>query len=197
MKIIDVVQGSPEWFAARCGIPSASNFDKLLQNDGKVSKQRNKYLYRMVGETLTGISEETYQNNNMLRGKILEGEAKEFYKFTTDSELTDVGFCLDEGGFGASPDSLVNDDGLLEVKCPIMTTHINYLINGGLDTEYFQQCQGQLLVTGRKWCDLMSYYPGIRPVIIRIYPDEKFQKALKANLIELVKELKEIVERLR
>ena len=82
MKIFDVEQGSPEWFAVKCGIPSASNFDKLLMIDGKPSKQRTKYLYQLAGETVTGIAEDAYhyQSSAMLRGIEIEAEARQMYQ---------------------------------------------------------------------------------------------------------------------
>lgn len=196
MKIIDCVQNTPEWFAARCGIPSASNFDKILTADGKPSKQRTKYLYQLAGETITGIAEETYQNAVMQRGIEMENEARELYQLLTGQEVKVVGFCLEEG-YGASPDGLVAKNGLLEIKCPIISTHVGYLLDGSLPSDYFQQTQGQLLVTGREWVDFMSYYPGLKPLIIRVVKDEKFLKALAAELSVFCTELKTLVEKIR
>ncbi len=196
MKVIDCIQGSPEWYKIRCGIPSASNFDKLLTVDGKVSKQRTKYLYQLAGETITGIPEESYQNGAMLRGKEMEAEAKELYSLITGQEVKEVGFCLAEG-FGCSPDGLVAKKGLVEVKCPNLATHVGYLLENILPTEYFQQIQGQLLVTGREWCDFFSYYPGLKPLLIRVKRDEKFIALLEAELKTFCAELKEVVKKIR
>ena len=196
MKIIDCVQGSPEWHAAKCGVPSASNFDKLLTADGKVSKQRTKYLYRLAGETITGIPENGYQSEAMLRGQELEAEARELYQLITGQEVKQVGFCQ-ENGYGCSPDGLVGKDGLVEIKCPNMATHIGYLLEDKLPIEYFQQLQGQLFVTGRKWVDFFSYYPGLRPFPFRVERDEKFLKALEVELKTFCKELKEVVKRIK
>uniref|UniRef100_A0A6H2A1P6 Putative exonuclease n=1 Tax=viral metagenome TaxID=1070528 RepID=A0A6H2A1P6_9ZZZZ len=195
MKIITCEQGSPEWYACKVGIPSASNFDKLITTKGEVSKQRTKYLYQLAGETITGVSEETYQNGAMQRGTILEAEAREFYQLITGEEVLQVGFCLAEG-FGASPDALVGEKGVLEIKCPIMSTHIGYLLDNVLPTEYIQQVQGELLATGRDWVDFLSYYPGIKPLIIRVNRDEKFLKALRVELEVFVMELKDLVKKI-
>ena len=196
MKVIDCLQYSPEWYAARCGIPTASSFDMILCADGKVSKQRTKYLYRLAGESITGIAEETYQNATMQRGKEMEAEARQLYSLITGEEVQQVGFCLADG-YGASPDGLVGEKGLLEIKCPNIATHVGYLLENVLPTDYFQQTQGQLLVTGREWCDFLSYYPGLRPLIIRVTRDEIFIKALKAELKKFCAELAEVRERIK
>ncbi len=196
MKIIECIQGSPEWFAARCGIPSASNFDKILCVDGKVSKQRTKYLYQLAGETITGIEEETYSNAVMERGKVMEDEARQLYSLISGLEVVQVGFCL-ENGYGASPDGIVAEKGLLELKCPIISTHVGYLLENALPSDYFQQTEGQLLVTGREWVDFMSYYPGLKPLIIRVTRDEKFLKALRVELEVFCDELKELVKKIK
>jgi putative phage-type endonuclease len=195
MKIIDCVQGTPEWFSARCGIPSASNFDKIITMDGKPSKQRTKYLYQLAGERLAGKPEETYTNGAMQRGKELEAEARKLYQIVTGNEVQEVGFCLAEG-YGASPDGLVGQDGSLEIKCPIISTHVGYLLEKVVPSDYFQQTQGQLLVTGRSWVDFVSYYPGIKPLIIRAERDEKFIAALKTELVNFCEELNDISNRI-
>jgi putative phage-type endonuclease len=196
MKIINCTQGTPEWYAARCGVPSASNFDKIICLDGKPSKQRLKYLWQLAGEAITGIAEESYQNAAMERGKALETEARELYRIVTGNEVQEVGFCMN-GGFGASPDGLVGEDGLLEIKCPSLATHVGYLLANELPSDYFQQTAGQLLVTGRKWCDFMSYYPGMKPLIVRVTPDKKFQAILEAELKTFCAELAETVGKIR
>lgn len=196
MKIINCIQNSPEWFAAKCGIPSASNFDKLLTANGTVSKQRTKYLYRLAGETITGMQEESYQNVAMLRGKELEAEGRQLYQLISGQEVKEVGFCLAEG-YGASPDGFVGENGLLEIKCPIMATHIGYLLENKLPIDYLQQIQGQLLVTNREWVDFMSYYPGIKPLIVRIKRDEIFLEILTKELKVFCKELKVIVKKIK
>lgn len=177
-------------------MPSASNFDKIITADGKPSKQRTKYLYRLAGETITGIAEESYQNNNMIRGQELEAEARQLYSLATGEEVKQVGFCLSDG-YGCSPDGLVGEKGLLEIKCPTMAIHIGYLLADTLPVGYKQQIQGQLLVTGREWCDFLSYYPGIKPLIVRVERDEKFLIALKVELQLFCEELKKVIEKIR
>jgi len=197
MKIIDVPQGSQEWLAARAGIPSASKFDNIIDTSGQPSKQRKRYLYQLAGERITRKSEETYQNAAMLRGKELEAEARSFYELTNGVTVEQVGFCLADGGYGASPDGLVGTDGGLEVKCPLIYTHVGYLLSGTMPTDYILQVQGALLVTGRKWWDFCSYFPGLTPLVVRVLPDAKLQKKLAVELELFCRELSEISEKIR
>ena len=196
MKIIDCVQGSEEWFKARCGIPTASEFDKIITTEGKASKQREKYMYRLAGEAIIGKPEETYKNGNMERGTLLEDEARQAYSLISGNEVIQVGFCDSESGYGASPDGLIGNDGLLEIKCPTLAVHVSYLLGNKLPTDYFQQVQGELLVTGRKWADFVSYYPGIKPLIVRVKRDEDFIERLRVELEVFYVELTEVVKML-
>ena len=183
---------------ARCGIPSASNFDKIITTKGEPSKQREKYMYQLAAEAVTGVKEESYQNAAMTRGIEMEAEARQFYELTNNVEVEQVGFCLEDTGlYGASPDGLVNSDGLVEIKCPQSQTHVSYMIKGGLDTEYYQQLQGQLLVTGRRYVDIISYFPGLKPMIIRVVRDEKFLKALRVELDVFCIELQDVIRKIK
>lgn len=148
---------------------------------------------------MSGTCEDTYQNATMLRGIELEGEARNFYQIVNDVEVQQVGFCISDGDhkYGASPDALVGDDGGLEIKCPSMAVHVEYLLNGKLPTTYFQQVQGGLLVTSRKWWDFVSYYPGIKPLIVRVERDEVFIGKLKSELEKFCKDLDVVVNKIK
>ena len=110
-----------------------------------------------------------------------------------------VGLCyLDEHrNFSCSPDGLVGEDGGLEIKCPLIHTHVEYLLDGKLPTKYVQQVQGSMLISGRKWWDFMSYYPGLKPLVVRVERDEKFIAKLKDELNKFCFELKAIVQKLK
>lgn len=199
MKIIQCEQYDPTWWQSRIGIPSASNFDKIVDTTGKPSKQREKYLYQLAGERVSGKVEETYQNAAMLRGKELEAEARSYYELTNNVTVDQVGFCVTEGKtvYGCSPDSFVGEDGGLEIKCPLVHTHVGYLLDGSFPSAYFQQVQGNLLVTGRKWWDFISYYAIMKPLIVRVFPDKEFHEKLKKELEIFCRELNEIVKKIR
>mgnify|MGYP000855393200 CR=1 FL=1 len=196
MKIIECEQKSEEWFQARCGIPTASNFSKIITSQGKTSTQREKYMFQLAGEAVIGKSEETYHNAAMIRGIELESEAREYYSFINSVTIDQVGFCLADG-YGASPDGFVGQDGVLEIKCPIISTHVGYLLENKLPVEYFQQVHGELLVTGRKWCDFVSYFPGLKPLIIRVERDESFLKKLEIELRVFCKELEDVIAKIK
>lgn len=199
MEIIDVIQGSPEWFKIRTGIPTSSNFDKIVTTKGVPSSQAKKYLYKLAGEFISGIPENTYQSAAMERGCILEPEARSLYEVVRNVEVTEVGFCISDtvNKFGASPDGLVEEDGLLEIKCPNLATHVGYLIENKLPSDYIQQVQGQLLVTKRRWCDFMSYYPGLRPLIVRVKKDDIFLTRMGSELHLFCERLQETINKIK
>ena len=199
MITLDIQQGTPEWFAARCGIPSASNFDKIVTSKGDASKQSQKYMYQLAAERITGKSEENYTNPAMQRGTEMEAEARSLYEILTGNTVKQVGLCYrtEKKLYAASPDGLVGEDGLLEIKCPMAYASVGYLLDGTMPTDYIQQVQGQMLVTDRKWVDFMSYYPGLKPLIVRVMRDERFLIALDGELNKFCKELEATVERIK
>lgn len=199
MKIIKCEQGSPKWYSARLGIPTASDFDKIITTAGLPSKQQTKYMFKLAGEKVSGKAEETYQNGAMQRGKELEAEARNVYEFVTGEHVQQVGLCLTDGEYicGASPDGLIRRHGGLEIKCPSCSVHVEYLIGGTLPTDYYQQVQGGLFVTKRDWWDFMSYYPGLKPLIIRVLPDDKFQSSLEKEIVGFCTKLKDTIDRIR
>jgi len=199
MIIDTAIQGTKEWREARGGIPTASAFEMIITTRGEPSKQKQKYMYALAAERITGISEDKYQNEAMKRGIEMEAEARAMYELITGNTVEVVGVCYpdDKKLYGASPDGLVGKDGCLEIKCPTSAVHVSYLLDGSLPADYFQQTQGQLLVTGRKWVDFVSYYPGLKPLIIRVTPDEKFLRALRIELEVFCKSLDEVTEKIR
>ena len=196
MQIFDFEQRSEDWFKIRSGVPSASEFSNIVQSDGSPSKSRTKYLYKLVGEKLGALPEESYTNKAIENGILREADAREMYSRDV-KPVVQVGFCIHDEGYGCSPDGLVEEDGLVEIKCPILSTHIEYLIKQKLPTDYVQQVQGQLLVTGRKYNDFISYYPGLKPLVVRCYRDEVFISRLRSELLKFIAELNELTERLR
>ena len=127
----------------------------------------------------------------------MEKFARSWYEEQNNLWVNEVGLCVcDNKNYGASPDGLINEDGGLEIKCPSLAVHVGYLLEAKIPTEYFQQVQGNLLVTSRKWWDFLSYYPGIKPCVVRAYPDDKFLSALKTELDKFCAELDEIVEKI-
>lgn len=197
MVILNHEQHSEEWYESRRGVPSASNFDKIVTTKGIPSASRIKYLYKLAGELVSGSCEDNFQSAAMARGNELEEEARRLYQIVTDEEIKQVGFCLsDDYRYGCSPDGLVGSKGMIEIKCPLISTHVEYLLKGQLPTTYFQQVQGQLLVTGREWCDFVSYFPRLRPLQVRVCRDEEFLTKLQAELINFCDELETVTKQI-
>ena len=196
MRIINVDQRSPEWFAARLGVPSASNFAKVITPGGKKSTQVEGYLNRLVADIVTGKSDQQEPNEAMQRGTELEPEARAYYELIM-GPVEEVGFCIHEDGFGCSPDGMVGDEGLLEIKCPLAHTQVEYLRECTIPSTYIPQVQGQLLVTGRKWCDFLSYHPDMKPLLVRVERDEAFIATLHEALKDLVLRVKDLSESCR
>lgn len=191
MQIHNVEQGSDEWHAVRLGIPTASEFAKILTPTGKLSAQAEAYANKLVAEKLAGKRLESFEGNDWTeRGNELEAAAVSYYEVLTDSTTEKVGF-VTAGECGCSPDRLVGDDGLLEIKCPAPHTHVHYMLTGKIEQKYTPQVQGQLMITGRKWCDLLSYHPDLPPVLIRIERDEDYIEALRGAIKELNKDIAE------
>src|ERR1041385_9055256 len=165
---IDCAQGSREWYQARLGIPTASGFSKLLTRAGKPSTQADRYMRDLLAEHFIGEPVGIDASGFMQRGTALEDQARKWYEWERDCTVKRVGFCLrDDRMAGASPDGLVGDAGLLELKCPSATTHIAYLL-GDLEGEYWPQCQGQLYITDREWVDLVAFSSVLPSLVVRI-----------------------------
>ncbi len=193
-------QGTVAWMQARAGVITASCFDKLL-TPAKLepSKSMRPYLCQLAGETVLGGPMESYQSAAMERGKEFEEEARDYYSLVRGEEVEEAGLCyLDEARrVGCSPDGLVGTDGGLELKCPGIPKHVEYLLAGVCPPEYWHQVQGCLYVTGRKWWDFMSYFPGLPPLLVRVEPDERYHAALAAVLPGAIAQLDEMIEQVR
>lgn len=187
MKIFsDIEQGTAEWHAIRAGVPTASNFGKIVKANGSKSDQAKTYIHQLVGERLLGRTEEGFKSEWMERGNEVEGEARALYEFISGNDVDQVGFIkMDNPLCGCSPDGLIGADGGLEIKCPKLSTHINYALGGKLPSDYHRQVMGSLFVSGRKWWDFMSYYPGLDPFVIRVYPDQAFFGMLRQALVDI------------
>lgn len=199
MIIEDMDQGSPEWFAARVGIPSASVLDKIITTKGELSKSGKKLMYQLAGERIVGEKEEGYTNGAMQRGIELEPEARALFQLVTGLEAKEAGICYkdEKKAFSCSPDGLVGDGAGLEIKCPSLAVHVEYLLGNKLPTAYFQQVQGSLYITGLERWHFFSYYPGMPPFHIVVERDEIWIGKLAKALDDFVVELDEIYNTLQ
>lgn len=161
-KPIYVEQGSEEWHLLRLGRVTASKFSTVMSKGrgGGEAVGRINYRAELLSERLTGKPVETYKSKEMQWGTDNEPTARLIYQLESGNNVEECGFFAHETLMtGASPDGLVGDDGLLEIKCPNTATHIETLRKNKLPTQYYWQVMGQIWITGRDWCDFVSYDP--------------------------------------
>jgi hypothetical protein len=178
-------QGTVAWLAARLGKPSASCFSKLITMTGKPSASADAYINQLLGERLTGKSEPHYTSEAMILGSEREPLARADYEFITGNKVDQFGFILDDSqSYGCSPDGLIGDDGGLEVKCPAQTTQAGYWRDKQSGVKkYYQQIQGCMWVTGRKWWDFFSYHPDMPHVLVRVKRDQDYIDKLSEQVL--------------
>lgn len=203
--VFDCEQNSPEWYQARLGIPTASEFkavmatakpDKDKARSPEAAKTRRTYMAKLAGERLTGETAETFSNAHTERGRIMEIEARNLYAFVHDADLQQVGF-VRNGGTGCSPDSLIGTNGALEIKTKVAHLQIETLLADRLPPEHAAQVQGILWVTEREFCDFVSYWPRLPLFVKRVYRDEEQIKAIKAAVAQFNAELDALTDRIR
>lgn len=194
MRVYHCAQRSDEWFHLRLGIPTASEAKRIVTPTGKLSKQADDYLDMLLAEWAYGQPledpETEFRSQWMTRGEFMEGPAADAYAFLRDAELETVGFISNDNGLiGCSPDRLIVPDGVLEIKTPSPKVHMHYLRTKSIEQEYKPQLQMQLLVTERKYVDVVSYCPGFPSVVIRQEKDEEYQEMLTEALNDFVEKM--------
>lgn len=191
MKILNLEQGSDEWFSARLGVPTASRFkDIITPTKGDKSASYKAYMYELIAERLTKDRENFFKSEWMERGNEIEPLARASYEFMYEVEIQQVGMIFnDEMTIGISPDGLIDDVGGLEIKCPKPSTIVKYMLDGGLPLEYKPQVMGSLMVSGREWWDFLAFHPLMDFYQIRVYRDEEYIKKMETHLNDFVDEL--------
>ena len=194
----DVEQGSDAWRRARIGLPTASKFSTVLAKGrgGGGSKTRRTYLLELAGELITGEPMDSYSSHHMERGRVMEEEARNAYAFMCDADPTPVGF-IRNGDAGCSPDALLGDDGLLEIKTAKAAILIDTLLKDKSPPEHWGQVQGQLWVSEREWCELVVYWPMLPLFVRRIPRDEDYIKKLSEEIARFNIELAEVVDKIQ
>lgn len=198
MEIFNFAQGTPEWFEARRGIPTASMFGTIMAKGrgGGESKTRAAYLHKLAGEIITGKPMENFSNAHTERGHAMEGDARRRYAFLRDVDPVQVGF-IRNGDVGCSPDSLIGKDGLWEGKSKLPHLVIDCILKDEFPSEHRAQCQGQLWVGEREWVDLSIYWPDMPDLIKRAYRDEIYIAEIARAVRHFNEELEEVVDRIR
>jgi hypothetical protein len=200
VKIIDVEQGSPAFFQARLGIPTASNFHQIITPaKGLYSKQAVKYAYRLIAERLLNAPMTSeVETEWMTRGKEMEATAASAYEWSNEVETVKVGFIVNDAGTaGASPDRLIKGKPVgLEIKCPSPHVHVGYLL-GGIGDDYRVQVQGQIFIAELDEAHLFSYHDRMPAATVRTPRDEEFIKKLASALDQFNADMFAMLERAR
>lgn len=191
-------QRSPEWYAARCGRVTASRVAHVMaRTKTGYSTTRANYLAELICERITGTVavEDSYVNAAMQWGMDTEPQARMAYELAAGVDVAEIGFInhASIAMFGASPDGLIGDVGLVEIKCPNTATHIDTLLNGKIEGKYMTQMQSQMACTGRAWCDFVSFDPRMPADMqiwtLRVHRDDaaiaEIEKEVSAFLAEL------------
>lgn len=204
MIIIDVEQGSPEWKQARLGKVTASRMhDLMAKTKTGYSASRANYAADLIAEILTGNSADKFTNPAMEWGTANEAPARNLYVFMTGRSVQQVGLVMHPtiADACASPDGLVHDDGLVEIKCPNTATHIDTLLGAPIDGKYIKQMQWQMRCTDRAWCDFVSYdprMPGEMQIHIeRIMRDDALIREMESEATKFIAEIAAKVAALR
>lgn len=190
MQILTFEQRSPEWYAARRGVPTASEFANIITpKKGEYAAAADTYINQLIDELMRPDAGLGFTGNRHTeRGEILEDDARELYAFERELVPQQVGFILNDAGtLGCSPDSLIGEDGGLEIKCPDGPTHVKWVRAGGIPDEHKPQVHGSLIITGRAWWDFLSYCPGYEPLLVRVTPDG-FTEKLQGHLDRFLRE---------
>lgn len=197
-------QGTIEWLHEKCGNVGASRIIDVMAKikTGEAAARRN-YRAELVCELLTGTTQESFCSAEMQRGLDLEPFARAAYEVRTNVMVEKTGFVLHPKvpRAGASPDGLVDENGLVEIKCPKTATHIDYLLGGVAPSEYQPQMLWQMACTGRQWCDFLSYDdrlpPELQVFLVRFLRDDKRIIEMEDAVIAFNREVDETIAKLR
>ena len=194
----DVPQYSEAYDRLKLGIPTSSNFHKIITPQGKPSKQWREYACLLIAERILQRKIELYRSPAMEWGLIVEAEAADWYEFDHDVTVQKVGFITDDHRtVGCSPDRLVGDDGLLEIKAPLPHTQVEYWLSGEVNERFRPQLQGQLHVSQRSWVDILCWHDVLPKLVLRVEPDETFIKALDRQLQIVNFFIERVMEKIR
>ena len=195
----DCAQNTPEWVECRRGIPTTSEFSTVMaegRKKGEPSVTRRKYLYRLLGERITGEVVESYTNAHMDRGHAMEPDARNLYAMLFDADPEPCGFLRNHGA-GYSPDGLIGNAGTFEAKSMFPAILIDLLLTKEVPSEHYKQCQGGLWIAEREFCDYVGYWPRMVPFMVRVHRDEPMIARIASAVAQFNDELSQLEARIR
>lgn len=199
MKIIkEMEQGSADWLALRLGKVTASKMsDVLSKGRGTApSKTSETYMMELLAERLTGESKPFFENDAMRWGTETEPQARFMYELKSGNKVEEVAFIERDEFTGVSPDGLIGDDGMIEIKCPTTITQIKRALTDDYSKDYYAQIQMQLWVAERQWCDFLSFDPRLDVdagyLLQRVERDEEFIKIMEEKTTAFIKKMNEL-----
>jgi hypothetical protein len=196
LEVFHCEQNSPEWLALRRGLVTASKMATVLaKGEGKT---RRRYVMELAAERCGGVPADSYSNGHMERGHLLEADARNEYAFLRDIDVTEVGFIKNmETETGCSPDGLIGNNGLLEIKTKLPHLQMEALLAGVVPPDHVAQIQAQMWIAEREFVDFVSYWPGLRPLIVTAYRIEPYIAELAKAVTTFNAEVAEVVESYR
>ena len=195
VKIHEMEQRSDEWFEIKKGKASASRAQAIGGN----GKGLESYVLEIMAEYYSSAERDNYTNEHMQRGIELEPIAKQVYELENDCEIKEIGFAEYNEYIGCSPDGLVGKDGMIEIKCPSDKNYLDILVNEKIDSGYVWQCQMNMLILERKWCDLIFYNPNFKKsmYIKRLKADKKTHEKLLKGFEKVEEEIIKIKNKIK
>ena len=197
-------QRTEEWFEARMGCVTASRTaDVMAKTKSGYAASRANYMAELICERLTGERQGGFSSAAMQWGTETEPQARMAYEIITGATVVETGFVLhpEIAGFGASPDGLIGDDGLIEIKCPNTATHIDTLLADKVPTKYIIQMHVQMLCTGRAWCDFVSFDPrlpiDLHMFIKRVERDDKLAEEIVTEVQSFLADMETKIAKLK
>lgn len=197
-------QGTDEWFAARLGKITASRVsDVMAKTRSGYGASRKNYMMELLCQRLTGNREDGFTSAAMQRGIDMEPVARAAYEIATGADVDTVGFVVhpEFQDMGASPDGLVGDEGMIEIKCPNTAQHVACIQSGEPDSKYWWQMQFQMYCTGRKWCDFVSFDDRmpeeLQLFVVRVERDDQAIADLRDECLEFLGELNKLESDMR
>ncbi len=200
MRIVHCEQRSPEWFAARTGLITASRFKdaRARLKSGAPAQAALDYMAELAIERITGNLTDRFVTPAMQRGTDLEAAARAAYEADSGEIVTELGLCLhDEHPIGYSPDGLVGDPGLIEIKAPANAYRLAHALMTADVSEYMDQVQGGMWITGREWCDVVIYHPALPLRPIRVKRNDDYIATLEMDLLAFAVEVEAYTDKLR